>query len=401
MEEKERKEKSQKLFDKGMECYNNQQYKEALKYFEACIKFSKNDRAELFIKVCKNNIPENDNKNNNNYSNNSSYNNYHKSYSYSKPSSSSNYSYQKSTSSSNFSNNKNNNNNTNYQNKSYSSDNIGENSAEDKICKELLKKKDYYDILNIKKDATKEEIKKGYKKQAIKFHPDKNHSKLAEECFKKISEAYQCLSNEEKKAFYDKYGNEEEFKQKYYQANHRYYEEEMDPFEAFNIFFGNGFYPNRGRHFYWAGGNNTDDGQIRNNRSLLQFIPVLFFLLIYILPNLSFLFESKPLYQFTRNSTYNHKRRTSINGVEFYVGEKFIQKYPKMKDFKFMEPNIEKEYLGYLYEDCSSTINYKNQLQYYMSITYSSYQKNQYRRKIDQLNFSSCQKYNELVNLIR
>ena len=174
MEEKERKEKSQKLFDKGMECYNKQQYKEALKYFEACIKFYENDRAELFIKVCKNNIPENDaNTSNNNNSNN----NYHKSYSQSKPSSySSNYSYQKSTSSSS----SNNNNNNNYKSKSYSSDNIGNNS-EDEKCKELLKKKDYYDILNIKKDASSEEIKKGYKKQAIKFHPDKNHSKLAEE----------------------------------------------------------------------------------------------------------------------------------------------------------------------------------------------------------------------------
>jgi uncharacterized protein HemY len=70
MEEKERKEKSDKLFDKGMECYNKQQYKEALKYFEASIKFSKNDRAELFIGVCKNNIPEEDKKNNNNSNNN-------------------------------------------------------------------------------------------------------------------------------------------------------------------------------------------------------------------------------------------------------------------------------------------------------------------------------------------
>ena len=99
-ENKERKEKSDKLFDKGMECYNNQQYKEALNYFEACIKFHKNDRAELFIRVCKNNIPEQDTKNNsnnnNNYSKNNSNNNksnnysYHKSYSTSTSSSSSN-----------------------------------------------------------------------------------------------------------------------------------------------------------------------------------------------------------------------------------------------------------------------------------------------------------------------
>ena len=273
MEEKERKAKSEKLFDKGMECYNNQQYKEALKYFEASIKFYKNDRAELFIGVCKNNIPENDNNNN-----------FRKSYSDSKPSSS-NYSNQKPSSSSSSSNSRNNNSNNNYQNKSYSSDNIGEN-PKDKICKELLKKKDYYDILNIKKDANESEIKRAYKKMAIKFHPDKNDSKLAEECFKKISEAYQCLSNPEKKNFYDKYGNEEEFKQKYYQANHRYYQEEMDPFEAFNMFFGNGFFPNRGTRFYYSSDN--EEGQTRNNRSIIHFLPIIMLLIVYILPNLTF-----------------------------------------------------------------------------------------------------------------
>jgi DnaJ family protein B protein 12 len=387
MEEKERKEKSDKLFDKGMECYNKQQYKEALKYFEASIKFSKNDRAELFIGVCKNNIPEED-KNNNNNSNN----NYHKSYSYS-GASSSNYSYQKSASTSSSS-------STNFSNnKTKSSDNVG-NDSDDKKCKELLKKKDYYDILNLKKDATQDEIKRGYKKQAVRFHPDKNHSKLAEECFKKISEAYQCLSDPEKKAFYDKYGNEQEFKEKYYQATHRYYQEEMDPFEAFNIFFGNGFYPNGRRYHHYHYEDDSNDG-MRNRRSIIQLFPVLLLFIIYLLPSISYLFQSKPLYQFTRNNTYNHKRRTSINGVEFYVGDKFIKKYPKMKDFKFLEPTIEKEYLGYLYDDCSNMINHKNELQYYMSMTYSQSQRLYYKRKLDQLDFGSCQKYNSLVKLIR
>ena len=362
-EDKERINKSEKLFDKGMECYNNQQYKEALKYFEACIKFHKNDRAELFIRVCKNNIPEEDNKKNdnktNNYTYNSNSNNYHKSHSYSNFSSSSNKaSYRKKESSTP---------NNNFQNKSYSTDNIG-NSNEDKICKELMNKKDYYDILNISKDATPEQIKKGYKKQAIRFHPDKNHSKLSTECFKKISEAYQTLSDPEKKAFYDKYGNEQEFKEKYFQRHHRYYQEEMDPFEAFNIFFGNGFFPG-GRYHFRTDYEPNQGVNINANSRLIQLIPVLFVLLIYILPNLTFLFESKPLYQFTRNSSYNHKRKTSRNNIEFYVGEKFIKKYPKMNDFKSLEPTIEKEYLEYLYDDCSSIINYKNRLKYYMSIS--------------------------------
>ena len=155
-ENKERKEKSDKLFDKGMECYNNQQYKEALNYFEACIKFHKNDRAELFIRVCKNNIPEQDIKynsnNNNNYSkNNSNNNNYSKNNSSNNKSN--NYSYHKSYSSSTSSSSSNNSSNkktteSTGPNKSYSTDNIG-NSNEDKMCKELMKKKDYYDILNM------------------------------------------------------------------------------------------------------------------------------------------------------------------------------------------------------------------------------------------------------------
>ena len=394
-EDKERKEKSDKLFDKGMECYNNQQYKEALNYFEACIKFYPNDRADLFIKVCKNNIPEEDNKKtnttyNNNNSNNNSY-NFHKSYSQSTFSSSNNSSYKKQES--------NTSNNNNYQNRSYSTDNAGENN-EDKICKELMKKKDYYDILNISKDATPEQIKKGYKKQAIRFHPDKNHSKLSTECFKKISEAYQCLSDPEKKSFYDKYGNEQEFKEQYFQRNHRYYQEEMDPFEAFNIFFGNGFFPG-GRYHFRRENFQQEEQNTNQNRKLLQFFPLIFLFLIYILPNLAFLFESKPLYQFTRNSLYNHKKKTSRNGIEFFVNDKFIQKYPNNKDYKSLEPTIEKEYLNYLYEECSDIINYKNRLQYYMAISYSRYEKEQYKRKIEQLNYSSCNKYNSLANSIR
>jgi hypothetical protein len=72
-----------------------------------------------------------------------------------------------------------------------------------------------------------------------------------------------------------------------------------------------------------------------------------------------------------------------------------------MKDFKFLEPTIEKEYLEYLYDDCSNMINHKNELQYYMSMTYSQSQRLYYKRKLDQLDFGSCQKYNSLIKLIR
>ena len=69
-------------------------------------------------------------------------------------------------------------------------------------------KKDYYKILDISQEANEEEIKKAYRKQALKYHPDKNKGdKKAEENFKKISEAYGVLSDPEKKNNYDTYGD--------------------------------------------------------------------------------------------------------------------------------------------------------------------------------------------------
>lgn len=68
---------------------------------------------------------------------------------------------------------------------------------------------DYYNILGIDKNASEAEIKKAYKKLAVKWHPDKNpdNKKFAEKKFKEIAEAYQILSNEEKRDAYDLYGN--------------------------------------------------------------------------------------------------------------------------------------------------------------------------------------------------
>jgi molecular chaperone DnaJ len=69
-------------------------------------------------------------------------------------------------------------------------------------------KKDYYEVLGISKEATKEEIKKAYRKQALKYHPDKNPGdKKSEENFKEAAEAYEVLSSDEKKARYDRYGH--------------------------------------------------------------------------------------------------------------------------------------------------------------------------------------------------
>ena len=71
-----------------------------------------------------------------------------------------------------------------------------------------MAKRDYYDVLGVTKNSTPEQIKAGYRKQAIKYHPDKNKGdKASEEKFKKASEAYHVLSDKERKQSYDNFGH--------------------------------------------------------------------------------------------------------------------------------------------------------------------------------------------------
>ncbi|MGD8546140.1 MAG: molecular chaperone DnaJ [Candidatus Bathyarchaeota archaeon] len=72
----------------------------------------------------------------------------------------------------------------------------------------MTSKRDYYEVLNVPRNASNQEIKKAYRKLALKYHPDRNKSPDAEEKFKEISEAYAILSDDEKRMQYDRLGHE-------------------------------------------------------------------------------------------------------------------------------------------------------------------------------------------------
>ena len=71
-----------------------------------------------------------------------------------------------------------------------------------------VSKSDYYEVLGVSRECSDQELKSAYRKQALKYHPDRNPGDhAAEEMFKTASEAYQVLSDADKRAVYDRYGH--------------------------------------------------------------------------------------------------------------------------------------------------------------------------------------------------
>ena len=91
---------------------------------------------------------------------------------------------------------------------------------------------DYYTVLGLERSASPDEIKKAYRKMALKYHPDRNKDPGATEKFKEIGEAYEVLSNPEKKEIYDKFGKEGLQNQGHMPTG--------DAADIFNMFFGGG-----------------------------------------------------------------------------------------------------------------------------------------------------------------
>jgi molecular chaperone DnaJ len=107
-----------------------------------------------------------------------------------------------------------------------------------------MDKRDYYEVLGVKKDATKEELKKAYRKLVKKYHPDVNKGDDAEEKFKEVQEAYETLSDESKRSAYDQYGHAGTAGFNPGAGNGGYsYSQQGVPFDMgdiFNTFFGGG-----------------------------------------------------------------------------------------------------------------------------------------------------------------
>jgi molecular chaperone DnaJ len=125
----------------------------------------------------------------------------------------------------------------------------------------MTTKRDYYEILGIARNASGEEVKRAYRKLAVKFHPDKNPDDAhAEEKFKELGEAYDVLMDEEKRAAYDRYGHAA-FSQGMGGRGGGFH----DPFDIFREVFGGGAGGGIFETFFGGGGSTDREGRQRGS----------------------------------------------------------------------------------------------------------------------------------------
>uniref|UniRef100_A0A2P2LC47 Uncharacterized protein MANES_14G131700 n=1 Tax=Rhizophora mucronata TaxID=61149 RepID=A0A2P2LC47_RHIMU len=224
------------------------------------------------------------------------------------------------------------------------------------VVRQINKKKDYYEILGLEKSCSVEDVRKAYRKLSLKVHPDKNQAPGAEEAFKAVSKAFQCLSNEESREKYDVTGSEQPvFERRAASSRYHYsgvYHDEFDPDEIFRQFFFGGMPPatTQFRSFNFGGrmGPRTGgDASGLNLRALIQLLPVLVILLLNFLPS------SDPIFSLGRSYPYEY-RYTTQKGVNFYVkSTKFERDYPSGSQQRTaLERNVERDYVSILAQNC-------------------------------------------------
>ncbi|KAJ7571363.1 hypothetical protein O6H91_01G160900 [Diphasiastrum complanatum] len=237
------------------------------------------------------------------------------------------------------------------------------------IVRRINKTKDYYEILGLAKGCSEEEVRKAYRKISLKVHPDKNKAAGAEEAFKAVSKAFQCLSEAGMREKYDRYGPEEVQNLFHQQGGMRrqrhnedfFYDEMFDPNEIFNAFFSgmqnqNGAF--RRAHFVYTRGGQGGARAGTDTRSI-NILGVVQLLSILALFFFSYLPFSQPVYSLQKVSPYQHEKVTKDHGVNYYVkSTSYDRDYPSGSQARWnIEAQIEREYKEILLSNCRIELN--------------------------------------------
>ncbi|XP_029453008.1 dnaJ homolog subfamily B member 14 isoform X2 [Rhinatrema bivittatum] len=271
--------------------------------------------------------------------------------------------------------------------------------------------KTYYEVLGVSKDAGEEDLKKAYRKLALKFHPDKNHAPGATEAFKKIGNAYAVLSNPEKRKLYDLTGSEEQASST--QANggfdfHRGFEADITPEDLFNMFFGGGF-PSGGMHSFSNGRarysyhhqhppSGHEREEERGDGGFSVFIQLMPIFVLIVVSLLSQLMVSNPPYSlYPRSGTgQTIKMHTENLRVAYYVNKDFKAEYTGVLLQK-IEKSVEDDYVTNIRNNCWKERQQRTDLIYAAKV----YRDDRLKRKADAMSMDNCKELERLTSLYR
>ncbi|XP_060642523.2 dnaJ homolog subfamily C member 18 isoform X1 [Anolis sagrei] len=276
--------------------------------------------------------------------------------------------------------------------------------------------KNYYEILGVEREASEEELKRAYRKLALKFHPDKNCAPGATDAFKAIGTAFAVLSNPEKRLQYDQYGDEEEpytNLPRHYNY-YREFEADITPEEIFNMFFGGNFptgnihmfshstmdppcYQQRNRHERtWTQEEEEEDTRPQNSYSaFIQLLPVFIIIVVSVVTQLM---ATNPPYSLFFKSNLGHTilRETQNLQVPYYVDKNFEHNY-NGEELEELERQIEKEYIDHIQTSCRKEKQQKTELTHLAKL----YRDERLKQKAESLTLESCEKLSNIIILQR
>lgn len=249
-------------------------------------------------------------------------------------------------------------------------------------CKVILEAKTHYETLSVSKTATEEEIKKQYRKLALKFHPDKNSAPGADEAFKKISKAFKVLLDPQERAHYDRYGDRENVPQ----PMHRHHPggvniHEMDMDDLFRFFATGGAFGGPGFRVHHMGGR-PFVYQRHHNQGLdtgfsLQPLVSLLVMFFFLFSSIGFPDSSNSasragyrgtgqIFSLYPDPQHPVRRQTTMHGVvrdiPYFVDSRFASTIGRSpRDLYYVEREVESSLHQNLRDKCQSEMLFRNE----------------------------------------